>query len=142
MEKTIIIISGVSNQGKTTSINALFTELEIKGKVIEKTVWGKEIEGIIELENKRIGLYSFGDPYSPQEKKLQELIAKNCDIIVTASRTRGRTKGLIHNLAREHKYKMIFTSNYYAFSCKEELFCKKLNTVFATSLVKLIETII
>ncbi len=141
MKKIIIVIKGVSNQGKTTSINTLFSKLKEIGNVEEKHTDAKEVISIINYNKRKIGLCSIGDPKSSQEEWLKNLISKKCDIIITASRTRGSTTNLIYNLSESFGYDIIWTSNYIS-SVYDDEFHKKLNILFANSLVKLLNKLI
>ena len=43
------------------------------------------------FRNKKIGILSLGDPESAQDERLDELVNKNCNVIVCASRSKGAT---------------------------------------------------
>ncbi len=141
MQKTIIVVKGTKKQGKTESITTLFSILENEGhKTFECTTTQntKETVGTIMYHSTKIGFCSIGDPNSSQKDNLEKLIfEENCDIIITASRTRGETVNNIANLAKVNNYTIIWTSNYTC-DIRQEL-QSKLNMLFAKSLVQLIK---
>jgi hypothetical protein len=87
---------------------------------IEYFEWkGKEIEGenvpcegditlVVKINETTIGIRSLGDPGSETDEALKKL-AKKCDIIVCASRTRGETVWAVDVL---QNFATIWTSTY------------------------------
>ncbi len=144
MQKTIMVVKGSENQGKTESITTMFSALEKKGHKAQEyteTQGTKETVGTITYHTAKIGFCSIGDPNSSQKDNLEKLIfEENCDIIITASRTRGKTTDIISNLANVNNYNIIWTSNY-ACDIQHKL-QSNLNMLFAKSLIQLVKEII
>lgn len=140
MNKTIIVVKGHSNQGKTQSIHTLFTELKkIDCKLIEENFYNSDIKAIVEFKGQKIGICSIGDPNSAQADLLTDLVSKDCNIIITASRTRGETIEIIEHLANQHKYATIYTSNYIYNKEEDTTMYEKLNNQFAHAIIELIK---
>lgn len=104
--KTIIVLRGVANQGKSTSIkmayallknaypNAHFQELHI----------GVDITVVITINGTKIGIESQGDPNSRLFASLDHFVSIGCKVIICATRSRGKTVEAVNAL--EGKYKI------------------------------------
>jgi hypothetical protein len=57
---------------------------------------------IIEINKRRIGIESQGDPDTDIEKRLIEL-AVSCDFIICATRTKGETVSAVNRLCQDNK---------------------------------------
>ena len=91
--KKIIALKGKGNVGKTTTIRILHNILQQNGYVLNETnitAYGGDFVAIFEKNSILIGLTSFGDTYDAVHSRLEELIAKNCEICICASRTYDR----------------------------------------------------
>ena len=117
MKKEILALKCPGYTGKTTSIRILFERFlkhnpkpniiianywAVDGPKIDQETFKSEekkrywdIYVILEIENKKIGIVSQGDPNTSLKDKLEELIKKGCDIIITACRTSGGTVNAI-----------------------------------------------
>lgn len=116
MSKTIICMYAPANCGKTQTIRHLFIKLGGKRKVFNgKRDFGAEIN----FGNKKIGFASEGDPGSNQRTDLEQLAQNKCDIIVTASRTKGGTVDNIGDIAQKYKYRVIWISPFYFYDAKQ-----------------------
>jgi len=135
---TMIILQGVSNAGKTTTLRKLaklLIEEYPNYEIIEGTV--EEYDFIIKIEanNKIIGIVSMGDD-SGLINKLK-LIYDKCgtiDLFYGASRTKGETVRIINNLAKDKNANTIWTSTY-----KNKQNSEKLNAIKAKELYELID---
>lgn len=108
--KTIICLYAPANCGKTESIRSLFLKLGGDKKVINET---HDFVAIVLWGNKKIGFASQGDPGTPQEENLEKLVQSGCDIIVTASRTKGNTVYSVCDIANMHGYSVVWISPFY-----------------------------
>lgn len=106
--KTIIALWGNADCGKTSSIIWTYNKLfypeslplgEDFFKIRDKNPYGK------------IGFSSLGDPgYPAHYDNLESMVKANCDIILTACRTRGTTVDNITSLAQQYGYRVIWMS--------------------------------
>jgi hypothetical protein len=135
---TIIILQGVSNAGKTTTLRKLAQLLTSKYPnfdIIEGTL--EEYDFIIKIEanNKIIGIVSMGDNVDLTNKlKLIYDKCNNIDLLYGASRTKGETVKIQKNKAKEKNANIIWTSTYNNKQNSEEL-----NNIKAEELYKLID---
>ena len=135
---TMIILQGVSNAGKTTTLRKLAKLLIEKYRsfeLIEGTL--EEYDFIIKIEanNKIIGIVSMGDN-SDLINKLKFIHDKcgTIDLFYGASRTKGETVRIINNLAKDKNANTIWTSTY-----KNKQNSEKLNAIKAKELYELID---
>lgn len=140
MSKTIIVVQGGVNQGKTESIRSIFDRFKEKNILIEEKFFNSEVVAIFEENGIKIGINSIGDPNSSQKDWLKHLVSEECKIIITASRTRGETVININDLANLYNYTTIWTSNYVCHNENKEN-THKLNILFANAILKLTENI-
>jgi hypothetical protein len=109
MSKTIIVVYGRANEGKTSTLR-LFYEL-LGGNLKNKN--SDIYETIIFLE-KLIGFISESDPGDETLKKfikrVIELIEKKCEYLILTSRTKGKVVKFIDKIANEHDYNVVWTS--------------------------------
>jgi hypothetical protein len=110
MSKTIISLYAKANCGKTKTIKSLFLKLGGDKNVIESK---SDFVGSVNFGSKKIGFVSEGDPGSPQWENIEPLAKNNCDIIVTASRTKGDTVYNICDIASKYDYNVVWFSPFY-----------------------------
>lgn len=101
--KTLIVVFGWENQGKSSAIKAVAQRWGVK---IAPNCWD-----VFDSKN-GVGFVGEGDPGSKQKLMIEELIQRGCEVVVCASRTRGNTTYNISNLATQYGYRVIWTSNY------------------------------
>ena len=97
----IIIIVGIGNSGKTTSIRTLYKKLG--GLIPPKT---KEIgndSNILEYNGKKIGFASMGDFEEVFRINIEILLTKGCDVIIVACRSKGATQKVIIDQYNAHE---------------------------------------
>ena len=128
--KTIIVIKGKERVGKSTIIRETGKKLlKIKGVECRRLeVDSRKLEDIpdegdyyaeIDCNSKKIGIISWGDPCSQHRIYLQQAVEAGCDIILTASRTKGDTITNIKNVAdnpndpNNPNYEVVWTSHFY-----------------------------
>lgn len=110
MAKYIIVLTGKPDTGKTTVLNNVWDMLpsfDGSGKDISSSSVKNEIVGVCNpdltpmcgvIRNKKIGVNSIGDNSYEIQKGLTELMLKDCDIIVCASRTPFLFNKAVNNL--------------------------------------------
>lgn len=108
--KTIICLYATADCGKTKTIRYLFKRLGGDKKVLART---HDFVGDLNFGNKKIGFVSKGDPGSPQWENIEPLAQNNCDIIVTASRTKGDTVYNICDIANKYGYTVVWISPFF-----------------------------
>ena len=114
----IFVLRSSGNAGKTASVklfSKLLQEKYPKNKVHDyypDTAY--DIKLIIEIGKIKIGIESQGDPNSRLSKSLDEFVQKKCDIIICATRTRGKTVECVN--AYQHSHKIEFIEKYKEFN--------------------------
>ena len=82
-----------------------------------------EIVDYVKYHDCMIGFSSVGDPNSAQEEDLEGMLKRDCDIVITASRTYGSTVDILERLAEQYHYRIIRYSLIYMYdNIGEELF--------------------
>ena len=102
MNRFAIVQRGVSKAGKTTTIRwafdyliTHFPEAVIEGRHTLKA----DVHAVVTVGGLAIGFESQGDPCSRQPESLDRFVARECDIIVCACRSRGDTFNAVSGLA-------------------------------------------
>src|SRR5262245_11298971 len=104
MRRTMIVVSGKANSGKTTTIRLAYEMLKPSGVPVLNFLKRprKEVIGILEIKGMKVGFCSRGDQPLDLEVYLELLIEEGCVVIVCASHTRkSRTVEVVERLARE-----------------------------------------
>lgn len=119
MEKILIVLEGVSNSGKTTTLNKLIKLLENKNKIrlIDKE---KKDDNILSNENMNdircifeytlsnntvltIGIATGGDTEKIVSDNIEYFNKNNCDIMINATKSKGKTVDYIHKFIKNNK---------------------------------------
>ena len=124
MDKVIICLWHRAGMGKSETIRefarVLLNKYRKQERHIEYFEWeGEKVEGenvpckgditlVVKINEITIGIRSQGDPNTETDETLKKL-AKKCDIIVCASRTKGETVWAVDSL---QKFETIWTSTY------------------------------
>ncbi len=116
MSKTIICLYAPANCGKTQTIRSLFLKLGGCKKVLNGT---HDFVSDVDFGKKKIGFASQGDPDSNHKEDIGQLAKDKCDIIVTASRTKGGTVDNIDDIAQMYKYRVIWISPFYFYDAQK-----------------------
>ena len=95
--KKIIALWGRADIGKTTTLNYLIRLLD-KSKEGEERPLNKDRRVVISYGNKKIAVTTLGDNFEKND----------CDILVTATRTRGKTVDTINKYCKENKAEVIW----------------------------------
>jgi hypothetical protein len=148
--RKMIVIEGAGNRGKSSAIRTIRSvllekfpsarELAGKGFPIPETIGTNcngDIRTIIELNGKKIGIESQGDPGSRQKQSLALFLREKCDYIICAARSRGYTVEDAKAVANSGGYLHIATMHY----CVEDKTMQEgLNRLFAQHVLDLLET--
>jgi|WetSurMetagenome_2_1015567.scaffolds.fasta_scaffold55695_2 hypothetical protein len=114
--KHVIELIGVGNSGKSQTLNALIKKLykasgnddQVKlfytGDNGQKLVY--ENRETIEYRGKRISVCTFGDDLDAVEANIEYFEGQNCDIVVSAARSKGQTKEALDNYANNKNAKV------------------------------------
>jgi hypothetical protein len=114
-EKTIIVIKGGGNQGKSDTIRRISVELQraYPSATVQILIDLTDIKALITVGEIRIGIESQGDPNSRLEESMYDFADNHkCDIIVCATRTSGSTVEIVEAVAEEYDYRIIWGTNY------------------------------
>lgn len=119
----LIILKGVSNAGKTSTLAALIRKLLSKGACLIHPEKRADITSFVicEYEGHKVGIITFGDPSSEPDVEgcLQQCIEYRCDIIFAASRTRGNVYDILYHFAKTNNFATVETSPLYAWNYAE-----------------------
>ena len=137
---TIVVLKNISNSGKTETLRELAICLESKGAKLtfcEGDLEKGDFIVCIELDSRTITIVSHGDNPS-LKKKLKEVFeeCKKIDILFAASRTKGITRKIIKEVAKDKGMDIIWTSTY-----KNKARYATLNKVRAQELCELVDKI-
>ena len=98
--KKIIALYRRSETGKTSTLNLLI-ELLDKNKKIEKERFKEDRRVSISYGSKKIAVTTWGDNGFELKENIKFFEEENCDILVTATRTRGETTEILTDYAKE-----------------------------------------
>lgn len=96
---TIIVIVGIGNSGKTTSIRDLYVKLG--GTLPEYKEIGND-SIILDYNGKKIGFASMGDFGEILLININRLLSRGCDVIIVSCRSKGETQKVIINQYAVH----------------------------------------
>lgn len=104
--KRIIALWGTSNRGKSAIINKVYKKVKTKypEAIINEIVIGIDIKVVIEIDNKKVGIESQGDPSSRLPDSIKYFVEIGCDVIICATRTRGMTVDAVN--AQKGRYEI------------------------------------
>jgi hypothetical protein len=142
--KTILAVWNKAGKGKTESIREFAKLLLITFPSYTPNPISIKATGdfliIVEINGKKIGILSQGDPGTGLGKKLLELVAKNCDIIICSTRTSGETVKAVETAAGK-SYNVIWTSTYEINGETKRTFVNKLKGKHILDLLQSLEII-
>jgi hypothetical protein len=146
-KKTMIVVKGIHNAGKTSSIRRVCeilmspevgcTPAAGVGKNPNYAHDSEDLLAVLEYKGMRIGINTAGDPDPELPVRLRYLAGSKCDIILTASRKAGVTVQETDAAAKKYDYNIIRTANYSTVS-NEPGERDALNSAFARAMVNLI----
>lgn len=98
--KKIIALYRSAETGKTSTLNLLI-ELLDKNKKVEEERLIEDRRVSISYGSKKIAVTTWGDNGFELKENIKFFEKENCDILVTATRTRGETTGILNDYAKE-----------------------------------------
>jgi hypothetical protein len=100
MKNTVIALSGVAKQGKSSSIKESYELLKQNLTIDEITheILGADIRAVLTIGRVKIGIESQGDPSSRLFESLKLFTSLGCQIIICATRSRGATVQAVQDL--------------------------------------------
>lgn len=113
--KTLVDCYGISGVGKTSTLKELINILQASPTytcIHAQPFSPYDLWIICKYKGKTVGVITQGDPGCEDNVKdfLDACKAEDCDIIFTASRTRGEIFGMVINFANTNGYSFIETS--------------------------------
>lgn len=105
--KKITALYGRSNTGKTTTLNYLIGFLDENLEIDDNSLTNNRKE-VIYYKNKKIAVTTPGDNKSELKKNIEYFKNKDCDILVTATRTKGATREELKKYAQDIKTEIIW----------------------------------
>lgn len=142
MKKTIIALWGHKSQGKSDTIRRVVLNI-LKSFPASSCIpieinYNDDINVTITIGSIRIGIESQGDPNSRIFDSLNKFAKDNCDIIICATRTSGRTVEVIEDLKKTDGYDIYWVTN-----IRSEAFDNAiLNEISANQIVDFIQFLI
>ncbi len=141
--KTIVALSNNGKTGKTESLRVLAKMLlksypDVKnagGKFVEVPSYG-DFRFVAEINSKKIGIESEGNPDSLLKERLGDLTKLGCEIIFCTSRTRGETVKTIEEVAESNGFQIVWTSTYQAKDPEKHRFFNELKAKHLWELVQ------
>ncbi len=116
--KTMILVKGSSQRGKSQSIKRLATTFPFTSIIRPWTNGDYDSYVIGTLKDSEggdriVGMESLGDPGSCQKLWIEECVNAGCEVIVAASRSYGQTVDDAYNLASANGYEVVEVSTYF-----------------------------
>lgn len=113
--KTMILVWGASERGKSQSIKRLAQTFPFETIIRpwHDDDYDSYVIGTVKDQDRReriVGIENQGDPNSQQEKWVKACIDANCDVIVAACRSYGKTKEDAYQLGRDSGYYVVEAS--------------------------------
>lgn len=105
-KKVIIALYGPGNKGKSKTINLLI-------KLLGGSESDKERRISLTYEDKKIAITTYGDDDSQLNKNIKFFKEKSCDILVTATRTKGKSVKTLETFEKEIGRKAIWIAKSY-----------------------------
>lgn len=105
--KKIIALSGRSKTGKTHTLKLLINKLDEVGKCIERREKEKtDVNRTYLYRDIKISICTGGDADFIIESNIKYFEQFNCDIAITAVRTKGRTRTVLNKFADKNNLKV------------------------------------
>lgn len=135
---TIIAIKGIGNTGKTEAIKNIYHLLKSKYPKarIENKICELDIRVIFTVNGVKIGIESQGDPSSRLFESIPLFVKSQCNIILCATRSRGKTVQLIKE---QENYEIVWHEKSFVRGKEEQ---KKSNAEMADIIMKKIVSLI
>ena len=104
--KTIIVLYRRANTGKTTTLNYLIGLLDKSKEEMQSLTEDRRV--VISYDNKSIAVTTQGDNENEINRNIKFFEKEDCDILVTATRSKGQTPRAIYNYHKEINAKIIW----------------------------------
>ena len=142
--KTMIIVWGASNRGKSQGIKALADAMPFSSII---TPWDDQMYDSYVIGNVKddkgkeyiVGIESLGDPGYDSESYILECVKADCEIIVAASRSYGSTWNDANRIAKDYGYNVIQVTTIFCEGGPELSNGVDLRSVFAEDMVSLVK---
>jgi len=102
--KTVIALWGAANIGKTTTLKIVHKNL-LKlstDKLLKFSINNSDIREIFIINGLKVGIETQGDPNSRLAESLNIFQQQGCEVIICATRTRGKTAELVGELKTKY----------------------------------------
>lgn len=149
MKRTVLASYGIAKIGKTSSLSEVYTELKARFSITQAPLMDDgDIKDILTIsvcgQSILIGIETQGDPNSRQKDSIDEFVKNNCDILILASRTRGKTVDNIDNLVttKGGNYDRIIWIPHYYCCESSDISIDDLNKLYAKAIVNMVDDII
>lgn len=116
--KKAIALYGKGDSGKTSTLNLLIDLIVSENKGIPMTIHTEEelrknCRAVLSYKGKIIGVGTWGDSKDQVEKNCNFFKEKNCDLIYTATRTRGETCKAIKDFVSINRFSLEWVKKKY-----------------------------
>jgi len=141
--KTMILVRGTSNRGKSQSIKRLAMMMPFTSMIMSwhNDDYDSYVIGTVKDKEKNehlVGIESQGDPGSNQSEWIEACIDADCEVIVAACRSYGKTYDDAYRLARDNGYEVVEVTNHFHRGGPELSNGTDLRDVFAENMVNLV----
>ncbi|ERI84634.1 hypothetical protein HQ45_03390 [Porphyromonas crevioricanis] len=116
--KKIIALYRCAKTGKTSTLNLLIEFLD-KNKKVEENHLTEDRRVSIFYGNKKIAITTWGDNGFELKENIKYFEEEDCDILVTATRTRGETTEILNDYAKEINTKIVWIEKNISASLEE-----------------------
>ena len=105
----IFALQGIGSSGKTSTLNEVFNQLKTKYPIVPINIInnGADITVVIDINGKKVGIESQGDPNSRLQTSLPYFVSLKCDVIFCAVRTKGMTVQWVNQCSNTHKVQFV-----------------------------------
>ena len=144
MRKLVIAKRGAGGIGKSSANKCVCHLLEERGFSLLLKQWqhreDTDIMAIFDVHGIKVGIESQGDPGSDMEETMKEFVAKGCDIIITACRTKSSTFDKVrYFLGEQNNYDILWYAHYVYQAPNAMAARDDFNRRYAEQVVQLIE---
>lgn len=132
-----------SNSGKTSTLNLFVNKLKLFPQVTHtdsNALYNGDVWELFEYDGKKICVVTSGDNSDDMKEWFEEAFEAKADIVVCASRSKGKTIDCVNEYAQKGGYDVIWFSNFYSNTSKSII--DTLNACTVDSLLHLIEKLL
>ncbi|MDE1492363.1 hypothetical protein KKJ25_06010 [Xenorhabdus bovienii] len=105
--KNMLALKGAGGTGKTETLKLLIKRFEASDNFECKPQSGEADPVVVfVMKNIKVGISTGGDQDLTINRRVSKLIKLGCDIIISATRTEGKTVEAINKLAKEYHYSL------------------------------------